>query len=231
MKRELDPVDSALRSLGGQHWPGPECDPKLEDKLMSSFDSPTPSTPRRFARIRQHPVIAASIAILLVGSVSFAATNGGEVVQEIKEIVGKWICVIHVGEVDLDKAVYDPETDSYTLTLEASQTDGEAPVVWMTDELGEPIEGEFNCAFYQDMSEEELQQLLESSEQFGDLAGADGELTTTQVHEITVMVKDAEPGKEVELVVEVDENGEAIVEKIKAGEKQEAEKPTEPQKK
>ena len=90
MKREFDPVDSALRSLGGQDWPGPDYDPKLEDKLMSSFDSHTPKTPRRFARIRQHPVIAASIAILLVGSVSFAAASGTEVVQEIKEFVGQF---------------------------------------------------------------------------------------------------------------------------------------------
>ena len=219
MKRELDPVDSALRSLGGQHWPGPDYDPKLEDKLMSSFDSPTQKTSRRFARIRQHPIIAASVAILLVGSVSFAAASGTKVVQEIRDFVGEFF-VIQLDNVDLESATYDPETDTYTVKLEASQEDGAAePTIWMVDENGERIPVDSDCMMWQTEAGADLSEILAQSQQLD----PDQEYQTTELHEVTVVVENATPGEETNLVVEVNDAGEVVVEEAKTAEKEAAE--------
>ena len=76
MVQELDLVDRALQSLGAQPWPGDPYNIELEKRLMRAFESN-----RRVSPMKRHPFLAASLAILVLASVGFAAAGGVELVR------------------------------------------------------------------------------------------------------------------------------------------------------
>ena len=127
MQNEHDPVDSALQSLGGQKWPGASHDPKLEEKLMRAFEDK-----RSTSRIRRHPLLAACLAVLVLGSFGFAAAGGIEMVRS-------WFVTIEVnGEVITTQEVIPDENGNAEFDLPPIEVDGdEATVTKITIDSGE----------------------------------------------------------------------------------------------
>lgn len=114
MPKELDPVDGALRSLGGRQWPGDHHNIELERKLMREFESK-----RLVSPMARHRFLVASLAILVLGSVGFAAAGGMELVRGwftvTVEVDGN---VVAVEEVALD------EQGQATIAFPAEALDG-----------------------------------------------------------------------------------------------------------
>jgi hypothetical protein len=132
VRNEHDPVDSALQSLGGQKWPGASHNPKLEDKLMRAFEN-TGST----SKIRRHPLLAACLAVLLLGSLGFAAAGGIEMVRS-------WFVTIEVnGEVIGPLEVVPDENGNAEFDIPPIEIEGdEAAVATISIDTGETGDGE-----------------------------------------------------------------------------------------
>ena len=127
MRNEHDPVDSALQSLGGQKWPGASHNPKLEDKLMRAFEDK-----RSTSRIRRHPLLAACLALLVLGSFGFAAAGGIEMVRS-------WFVTIEVnGEVIGSMEVIPDENGNAEFDIPPIEVEGdEAAITTITIDSGE----------------------------------------------------------------------------------------------
>ena len=127
MRNEHDPVDSALQSLGGQKWPGASHNPKLEDKLMRAFENRGSTS-----KIRRHPLLAACLAVLLLGSLGFAAGGGIELVRS-------WFVTIEVnGEVIDSLEVVPDENGNAEFDIPPIEVEGdEVAVTTITIDSGE----------------------------------------------------------------------------------------------
>lgn len=127
MQNENDPVDSALRSLGGQKWPGASHNPELEEKLMRAFENRGSTS-----KIRRHPLLAACLAVLVLGSVGFAAAGGIEMVRS-------WFVTIEVnGEVIDSLEVVPDENGNAEFDIPPIETeDGEMTVATISIDAGE----------------------------------------------------------------------------------------------
>jgi hypothetical protein len=132
VRNEHDPVDSALQSLGGQKWPGASHNTELEDKLMRAFDNRG-----SVSRIRRHPLLAACLAVLVLGSLGFAAAGGIEMVRSwfvTIEVNGEVIGSMEVvpdenGNAEFDIPPIDVEGDEAavtTITIDSGEVDGGA---------------------------------------------------------------------------------------------------------
>ena len=132
MRNEHDPVDSALQSLGGQKWPGASHNPKLEDKLMRAFEDKGSTS-----KIRRHPLLAACLAVLLLGSLGFAAGGGIEMVRS-------WFVTIEVnGEVIGPLEVVPDENGNAEFDIPPIEIEGdEAAVATISIDTGETGDGE-----------------------------------------------------------------------------------------
>jgi len=132
VRNEHDPVDSALQSLGGQKWPGASHDNELEEKLMRAFDSK-----RSVSRFGRHPVLVSALAVLLLGSLGFAAAGGIEMVRS-------WFVTIEVnGEVIGPLEVVPDENGNAEFDIPPIEIEGdEAAVATITIDSGECGEGD-----------------------------------------------------------------------------------------
>jgi hypothetical protein len=132
VRNEHDPVDSALQSLGGQKWPGASHNPKLEDKLMRAFENRG-----SVSRIRRHPLLAACLAVLVLGSLGFAAAGGIEMVRS-------WFVTIEVnGEVIGPLEVVPDENGNAEFDIPPIEIEGdEAAVATISIDTGETGDGE-----------------------------------------------------------------------------------------
>lgn len=117
MQNEPDPVDAALESLRGRQWPGDQPNSQLKEKLMSEFHKNNTTS-----LLRRHSITVGILAVLVFGSVGFAAAGGVEYVQS-------WFITVQVNgqEVDIDEAnvkieVIDDEVIS--ITLDSAEIDG-----------------------------------------------------------------------------------------------------------
>jgi hypothetical protein len=128
MPDKHDIVDSALQSLAGRRWPGANHNPELESKLMKAFD--TQKSKNVFYR---HPLVAACLALLVLGSFGFAAAGG---VQMIKAL---FVTV----EVD-GIVVHDPSFDGGPVNVTVTTDETGAQTVTFTDENGNPLDAEGN---------------------------------------------------------------------------------------
>ncbi len=105
MRNESDPVDEALKSLGGQQWPGEHHNNELEERLMQHTDS-TNGT-----RLGRHRLVAAGLAVLVLGSVGFAAGGGIAMVRS-------WLVTVEVNGTVVEVREVIPEEDgSITFVL------------------------------------------------------------------------------------------------------------------
>jgi len=77
MSSPVDPVEDALRSIGGRNWPGDDYNHNLENRLMREFN--TRSTTTSF--LARHRVLLPALAVLIVAGVGFAATGGIAMIQ------------------------------------------------------------------------------------------------------------------------------------------------------
>lgn len=113
MQNETDPLDSALDSLRGQRWPGEHYNNQLKDKLMKELQ-----TKHSSFRLGRRGALVAALALLVFGSVGFAAVGGVELVKS-------WFMTVSV-EVDGEViAVEDVELDE----------DGQATIALPPDAL------------------------------------------------------------------------------------------------
>ena len=117
MQNEPDPVDAALESLRGRQWPGDHPNFQLEEKLMSEFHTKSTTS-----RLRRHSMAVGILAVLVCGSVGFAAAGGVEYVQ-------RWFFTIQVNgqEVDIGDANVQIEVlddDVVSITLDSAEIDG-----------------------------------------------------------------------------------------------------------
>lgn len=113
MPNELDSVDRALHSLAGRQWPGSAHNHQLETRIMQEFDTHKPAT--LFSR---HRILIPALAILILGSLGFAAAGGIQLVRSLfvtTSINGE---VVDVSEVILD------EGGRGTFTIPIEPTDG-----------------------------------------------------------------------------------------------------------
>ncbi len=121
MQDQQDPVDGALTSLKGRQWPGDSTNNETKDILMQEFQKN-----RSSARLGRHPVLVAALAIVLLGSVGFAAAGGVQMVRN-------WIVTVEVeidGEiVEIDDAnvTIEENGDEVTVTLDALEIPGDHP--------------------------------------------------------------------------------------------------------
>ncbi len=99
MRNESDPVDDALESLRGRSWPGDRHNLELESRLMREFASKKAAT----SRLGGHRVLIAALAVVLLGSVAFAAAGGMGLFKSLfvtMEVNGE---EVEIGEVVLDE--------------------------------------------------------------------------------------------------------------------------------
>lgn len=117
MQDQQDPVDGALSSLKGRQWPGDHTNNQTKDMLMKQFQKNQSTT-----AVGRHPVLVAALAILVLGSVGFAAAGGVQMVRN-------WIVTVEVnGEpVDVDPANVRIEEngEEVTVTLDAVELPGD----------------------------------------------------------------------------------------------------------
>ena len=110
MQENLDPVDSALRSLAGGCWPKNGPDLETEQKLMRDFEA------NRRARVAGHRrVWLPALVVLVLGGVVFAAAGGVDMVRG-------WFMTVTVevdGEVVAVEDVVLDEQGQATITLPA----------------------------------------------------------------------------------------------------------------
>lgn len=76
MPRSSDPVDNALDSLRSRAWPSNRHNSQLEMQLMRAFNHR-----RQVLFGYHHRVLLPVLAVLLVGSIGFAAAGGVEWIQ------------------------------------------------------------------------------------------------------------------------------------------------------
>ncbi|MBN2564040.1 MAG: hypothetical protein JXQ75_24260 [Phycisphaerae bacterium] len=95
MPYEQDPVDQAIKSLRSQAWPGESHNIELEERLMRESQSNC-----SVSRLGRHRVLAAALAVLVLGSVGFAAAGGVDMVKN-------WLLRVEINgqvtEVQLDE--------------------------------------------------------------------------------------------------------------------------------
>lgn len=131
MSDRIDPVDRALQSLGGRHWPNAAGNSELEQRLMQSYG--TQSTASFFAR---HRVLIPTVAILAMAAAGFAAVGGVGLIKSWFATVTVNGKVVHTGEIVPD------ENGRATITLpEGSLPPGEEKQVSVTlqrDAAAEP---------------------------------------------------------------------------------------------
>ncbi len=70
MPSKPDPVEQALESLAGRAWPGAPHNENLESKLMQSYEHQN-----RGSYFSRHPVLAPTLALLLVAGVGITAVG------------------------------------------------------------------------------------------------------------------------------------------------------------
>jgi len=120
VNKQNDPVDSALNMLRSEHWAAEQpFDPDLENRLMQDFN--TQHRPRRFA----HPkAMLLALAVMTVGGVTLAATDG---IAKLKQ----WLVTVEINgqtmDVALDEngeATFDYElADGANATVNIQKTD------------------------------------------------------------------------------------------------------------
>lgn len=106
MQHKHDPVDHALESLGGQHWPEDYDNNKLKDKIMKDFNT------NRASRFSRRSTLVATLAVVLLGTAGFAAAGGVAMVRG-------WFVTLEInGEhVDVELVPIDVQQDGDTVTL------------------------------------------------------------------------------------------------------------------
>ena len=144
MSGEMDPVDRALQSLGGRSWPGSAHCNELESRLMQEFD-----TRRSVSPLGRHRVLVAALAVLVVGSVGFAAAGGVDWVR------GWFHMTVQVnGEVVADEDVMLDENGQATLVFPAEAL-GDGKDLTITMDSGEieaeDIDGEATATINADL--------------------------------------------------------------------------------
>lgn len=118
MSIKHDPVDNALRSLGGRQWPGENHNLELENKLMQSME-----THKANSWITRHRVAASVLGVLVLASAGFAAAGGVEMVRS-------WFVSISInGEVVAEGEYAVDETGTATIPLPEIQTEGDEAVI------------------------------------------------------------------------------------------------------
>ena len=128
MPDKHDIVDGALQSLADQRWPGAHHNPELECKLMQAYD-----TQKSKNVLFRHPLIAACLAVLVLGSFGFAAAGG---VEMIKALFVK----VEVDGVEIHDPAYQGGPVNLTITTDS---DGAQTVIF-TDENGNPLDATGN---------------------------------------------------------------------------------------
>jgi hypothetical protein len=117
VQNHWDPVEDALASLGGRRWPKEYDNIQLKDKIMNSVQ-----TKQSGSSLRRRPALAATLALLVLGSAGFAAAGG---IQMIKGL----IVTVEVegvdGSITVDMAKADIQTDGdmTTITLDRDDLD------------------------------------------------------------------------------------------------------------
>ncbi len=112
-----DPVDAALAALARQAWPGSQPDPHLEQRLMQAFQAHT--QPSFTAR---HRILVPVLAVLLVGTVAFAASGGYALVRN-------WVFTMTVnGQVVYDGKVQTDEQGNASFTVPLPEKPGETTI-------------------------------------------------------------------------------------------------------
>jgi len=132
MQKQHDPIESALQSLGNERWPGSDHRHELEEKLMREFDNKNTTS-----RIRRHPLLAACLAVLVLGSFGFAAAGGIEMVRN-------WFVTIEVnGEVVATQTVVPDENGNAEFDIPPIEIEGdESAMVTITTDGPAPADGE-----------------------------------------------------------------------------------------
>lgn len=125
MSDRIDPVDRALQSLGGRHWPNAAGNSGLEQRLMQSYG--TQSKASFFAR---HRVLIPTVAILAMAVAGFAAVGGVSLVRSWFVTVSVNGQVVHTGEIVPD------ENGQATITLPPGSLPED-----MTKEVNVSLEG------------------------------------------------------------------------------------------
>ena len=155
MQPKPDPVDHALESLGGQHWPEDYDNNKLKDKIMKDFNT------NRTARFSRRRTLAATLAVVLLGTAGFAAAGGVAMVQG-------WFITVEVNgqAVDFDESNVDVQTDGDMVTFTFDGADigaEEGDVISITTSPGHP--GTITIGEYDgDVSKVEVQVTVENAE-------------------------------------------------------------------
>ena len=126
MHNQHDIVDSALQSLAGRRWPGDPHNPELESKLMQTFDKQKSKN-----MIFRHPLLAACLAVLVLGSFGFAAAGGVDVIKA-------WIVKVEVNGTE----IHDPAFEGGPVTLTITTDDNGNQTVIVTDQNGRPLDAD-----------------------------------------------------------------------------------------
>jgi len=124
---ESKPLDSALETLRSREWEPGNHRTKLEEQLMHEFNAKTAS--HRFGK---HPVLLAALAVLLIGSVGFAATGGIGLVKD-------WLVKVYIDGEEIDAEItecYEDENGTTHMKLDLGAA-GEAELQIVPDEDGQ----------------------------------------------------------------------------------------------
>lgn len=130
MKDSHDPVDAALKSLGGRQWPGDNYNTQLENRLMQGFDSNSPT-----ARSPRGRLLIAALAVLVMGSAGFAAVGGVEMVKS-------WFITVKVDGRVVDVQEITPNEDGSATIVVPLPPKAEGEEVTVSIEGTAPADGE-----------------------------------------------------------------------------------------
>lgn len=130
MHEKNDAVEDALQSLRCQHWPGDNHNTQLEEKLMRDFESK-----RSVFSIGRHPVLALALAIVVLGSLGFAATGGVGLIRSL------FVTTEVNGEVIDAREVVTDESGNASFTIPMPDCEGEAEVALTVEGPADGEEG------------------------------------------------------------------------------------------
>jgi len=126
VRKDLDPVDSALMCLRSKQWTGESHRNQLEEKLMSEFDTQRLG----YGTGRRRTLMVAGLAALLLGAAAFAATRGWFAVTVIdgKVVDTREITLPEGGVTTFQVPVQSGKATTVTVSGQASADGGEVQV-------------------------------------------------------------------------------------------------------
>jgi hypothetical protein len=130
VRPDNDPVDRALESLGGRHWPSSQFNMQLESKLMRNHN-----TSNSASFLSRHRVLVPALAVLLVASVAFGAAGGIELVRS-------WFITVTIDGESQTHAVEPNPDGSATLTIPLPPANGDVRVIELSGDAPADMDGQ-----------------------------------------------------------------------------------------